>query len=483
VADLEPAEPYRMQQRGAQTRAEILTANEILLERELCVAIDTGDVWVGDGVTPVAQLPTMRDGLPGEPGDSAYQVWLENGHQGTVEDFLASLVGADGNAPVAAVKVYDTNTTGAPDFTVAFDDGAPFVAADEQNGITSKIRRLRGLDATGARFETLSDDTGLAFAVVYEDPTTKLWKLQWGIRDDGTLYMNTAAPLPPGPDVMWGGDSLSQGAGGNGTNAPGVLQAQMVANGKPGTVRNLGVGGEQSPEIAARVAGGTMLAMPEGGTWPASGSVNIVVTNDDKVVTTSFILQGSAGLNPCTIAGAVWTVTYNTGTSKYVATRVGTGAAIPATRPSAIISAASRDRASDVFVLWAGRNNATATARVLSDVATMVRHQRAALSRALVLGVLNGANEGTGTGVYNAIVNLNATEKQLYGTRFLDVRRYLIDYGLTDAGITPTTQDQADLTADLVPTSLRSDGIHLNATGYTLVGKLVYGRLAELGWI
>jgi hypothetical protein len=80
----------RMQQRGAKTRAEIMASNEIPLEREFIVAVDTRDVWVGDGVQPVSQLKPLPTGL------SAYQVWLQEGNTGTSVDFLASLVGEPG---------------------------------------------------------------------------------------------------------------------------------------------------------------------------------------------------------------------------------------------------------------------------------------------------------------------------------------------------------------------------------------------------
>lgn len=77
------------------------------------------------GVTDVAVNPdntlvfTFSDGtilntplLVGPPGDSAYEIWLEQGNEGTEEEFLASLVGdsglppADGQSP-GALLVWD----------------------------------------------------------------------------------------------------------------------------------------------------------------------------------------------------------------------------------------------------------------------------------------------------------------------------------------------------------------------------------------
>lgn len=49
-------------------------------------------------------IPTYRNfrvgavetGARGKPGKSAYELWLENGNEGTIEDFLNSLRGKDG---------------------------------------------------------------------------------------------------------------------------------------------------------------------------------------------------------------------------------------------------------------------------------------------------------------------------------------------------------------------------------------------------
>lgn len=61
-------------------------------------------VWLDEGNTGTEQefLDSLKgtDGTPGDPGadgDSAYQVWLDAGNTGTEQDFLDSLKGADGN--------------------------------------------------------------------------------------------------------------------------------------------------------------------------------------------------------------------------------------------------------------------------------------------------------------------------------------------------------------------------------------------------
>lgn len=73
--------------------------------------------------------------------------------------------------------------------------------------------------------------------------------------------------------------------------------------------------------------------------------------------------------------------------------------------------------------------------------------------------------------------------KQAFGNKYFPTRKYLIESGLTIAGITPTSQDETDIAAGKVPTSLKSDSVHLNASGYTAVGKLLANKIRSLGYV
>ena len=68
---------------------------EIALEVQAGMSIDI-DHYPSD--VSVIEIGTGSGGGAGGPGESAYQVWLDAGNSGTVEDFLESLVGADGKS-------------------------------------------------------------------------------------------------------------------------------------------------------------------------------------------------------------------------------------------------------------------------------------------------------------------------------------------------------------------------------------------------
>lgn len=134
-----------------------------------------------------------------------------------------------------------------------------------------------------------------------------------------------------------------------------------------------------------------------------------------------------------------------------------------------------------VTVIWAGTNNFLFPAQVKSDIAEMV----ASLGHSffLVLGVLNQdtENERQGGAWYQTLVDLNDDLASAYGQWFVDIRRLLIDEGLTRAGIEPTAQDLIDIGNDVPPSSLRSDTLHLNTAGYGVVAQIVRERLEALG--
>jgi hypothetical protein len=119
-------------------------------------------------------------------------------------------------------------------------------------------------------------------------------------------------------------------------------------------------------------------------------------------------------------------------------------------------------------IIWAGRNNYADPTTVKADIAAMVAslgHQNY-----LVLGILNGdyANEYSGQSSYVTLTTLNSDLSSIYGSHYIDIRAYLVAH--YDSGI---TQDVIDYGRDIVPSSLRSDSLHLNTAGYALVAERV----------
>ena len=70
-------------------------ANPVLLNGEPAWEWDTYRLKIGDGTTRYKSLPYITGGADGK---SAYQLWIEAGNLGTLEEFLESLIGEPGKS-------------------------------------------------------------------------------------------------------------------------------------------------------------------------------------------------------------------------------------------------------------------------------------------------------------------------------------------------------------------------------------------------
>lgn len=280
--------------------------------------------------------------------------------------------------------------------------------------------------------------------------------------------------ITSGPDIVCWGDSLTAGAGSGtaGGTYPGFTGGfpTVLATLTGRTVRNAGVGGENSVTIAARTGATPFLLLPANGQVPASGDVTVTLLPINGTVPAP-LLQGNgtpgSGFTG-SLAGVPGTLSQSSGV--YTFSRTNAGTAVPVTRPVAFRTDFSAARRGDIPILWLGQNGPS-DARSIADDRAVIEHLAALHKRWLVI------SRPTGTDA------IDQTYHDEFGRRFISVRRYLVDYGLADAGITATTQDTADIAAGNVPTSLRIDGVHGNAAYYNIVAQQVNARLRELGWV
>ena len=56
-------------------------------------------------------------------------------------------------------------------------------------------------------------------------------------------------------------------------------------------------------------------------------------------------------------------------------------------------------------------------------------------------------------------------------------------YGMNIMNLTPTNSDTIEINNGEVPSSLRSDSVHLNANGYTALGKMIAQKIRACGYV
>lgn len=297
------------------------------------------------------------------------------------------------------------------------------------------------------------------------------------------LQAALSARVGGGPNIVCWGDSLTA------QGYPAYLQS---ATGR--TAFSAGVGGEQSGAIAARQGGTPFVFLPEGGQIPASGGVKVSLLEPANMwpLLQGAGVPGDGSVLKGTLAGVAGSLTltqpttvgpYHQADDYYTFTRDASGAAVPVTRPAPFLSHFAKARRGDIEIFWVGRNNKNEGSRILADIKAMVRNLSAASPNFLVVSVTNGRGEGTGTSSYNDVKATNDLLSAEYGRRYVNLRKYLVDYGLADAGLTPLQSDLDDQAADIIPGSLRSDAVHFTDAARRVIANYLATRLKEFGWV
>lgn len=436
------------------------------------------------------RLPLLA-GLNGinfaEGADGLYRLTL-----GTVE----------GQLPLAGGQVIDTTEDRwfrgrAVDTAISDSAGLPGLVVCADGAVA-----LGDGDLCEPRAETLYYE-GDAVERAEADPDDRPWLLRLAdgrVRVPGLDARDVAPFLPAAvlPRIRPFGDSLTEGTGGGGTTMTSVLALLTGLD-----VDNGGIGGQNSTPIAMRLGGN--VARVTVGSNEISAGANTITAIDSVTLAGAggmagdtgriypFPLSTAAGNSTRTakvmIQGVTGTLTRTAsgGPPSTVESYTFTpdaGSVLPVRcPPQSPMRFVSTIRAGDWVPIWAGRNDNQLVAVILDNIRKCVAYVRAQGAHPVILTTINGnyASEFAGGANYAAFVDLAAALEDEFPVETIDIRRVLISQGLARAGITPVAQDLTDIANDIVPSSLRSDAIHLNAAGYTVVGQVVYEHLLARG--
>lgn len=282
------------------------------------------------------------------------------------------------------------------------------------------------------------------------------------------------------------GDSLMRGVGVGDSYSkafPYVLHGLLDGR----KVINCGVGGENTINIASRQGGLPNIVKPF--TIPANASkVEIELTNiyGDS---TGILLQGGSALdpttskyvmtaqiNPCSINGVEGTLTYENG--KYYFSRSENGESVIVSRPTPLITYAMKSMRDNINIIWIGTNGGfTTSAELIECIEAMIDYMSPIKKKYIVIGVHHLVSTVTET--------FETIEKNMsihFGRHFINQRKYMLEYGLSDARITPTAEDITAISQGKIPPSLLYDDVHYNDKGYNIIATLASERGKELGY-
>lgn len=253
-------------------------------------------------------------------------------------------------------------------------------------------------------------------------------------------------------------------------------------------VVNLGAGQEDTTTILGRsgvvpYVVASDLVIPAG---TESVPVSIVSENGKTVAP---LTAGNAGVNPVTIAGVEGTLTRTANAQgwsqySYQFTRLEEGAETPVAKGTEIVTACTEEYRDYVHIVWLGTyGEFTNPETLVAETEALLSRQTENSDRYLVIGpcTYKGSWDPLQTYSMDAI---DSAMLQAFGNRYINLRKYLIEDGLRDAGITATKNDTTNISQGKVPDSFRSNagGADLNGVAYELLGKLVYERMELLGY-
>lgn len=253
-------------------------------------------------------------------------------------------------------------------------------------------------------------------------------------------------------------------------------------------VVNLGAGQEDSTTILGRsgvvpYVVASDLVIPAG---TESVPVSIMSENGKTVAP---LTAGNAGVNPVTIAGVEGTLTRTANAQgwsqySYQFTRLEEGAETPVAKGTEIVTACTEEYRDYVHIVWLGTyGEFTNPETLVAETEALLSRQTENSDRYLVIGpcTYKGSWDPLQTYSMDAI---DSAMLQAFGNRYINLRKYLIEDGLRDAGITATKNDTTNISQGKVPDSFRSNAgaADLNGVAYELLGKLIYDRMDLLGY-
>ena len=283
---------------------------------------------------------------------------------------------------------------------------------------------------------------------------------------DDTLYnlWDTIPMVEYTTDLCFWGDSLTAGAGGSGTNYPSVCASELGIT----SFKNCGVGGENANTIACR-QGGNSLILKEGtvSEYSLSELTDIYGTECNPLRQGS----GSNSVNPIYINGVQCNLSISqTSTTdpnaKYTIT--GYNGRLLAETP---VKFSGCDIKSKITVIFVGQNGPGLAER-LSIIDSMISKIN---DNYIIMGLSSGSSASR--------ANEEAQMLSKYGVHYFNTRYMLSKYGMNIMNLTPTSSDTSEMNNGEVPSSLRSDSIHLNANGYTALGKMLAQKIRACGYV
>ncbi len=270
------------------------------------------------------------------------------------------------------------------------------------------------------------------------------------------------------PRIVCWGDSLTVSVDGK-TAFPDILRDLSGCE-----VVNYGVESENTAMIAMREGG--LRVNVKATVLPADTNLIPVFLRTENDGHVFFLDHGDGGVNPCSINGIEGELQKLNGS--YYFKRSQKGERLAVDEGTQFKTFGMKDsKEDDILVIFAGTNDLP-DSRSVKNIISLEKSmlEAAKCDRYIIVGL-------TYAGGIPEIDAVNEALQKEFGDHFVDIRKYMLNYGLADAGITPSKEDIADIRKGEIPSSLRRDYVHGNKHYHRLLGEQVYRRMQYLGYV
>lgn len=287
----------------------------------------------------------------------------------------------------------------------------------------------------------------------------------------------------PTPDWVHWGDSLTDS---DSLGADSWVSKLSTLTGRDHM--NQGWSGQHAAQVAARHGGNPSLMTVNGGTIPASGtSVGVLSATAQRSMPVGE--QQPTRQVPGTLGGRTGYL-HDGGVSGEDGFFMPTEGTAATSAPGKQVFTPTGDRGLNrIATIWVGTNDMWSGSHTPAQIAYMIQqmidHQSTRAKRVLVLTIPRRANYPAGTQPGEKVTAINAMLTAAFPTQIVDVAGYLMsDQAATDAGITYSADDLADIANGVTPRVFRlpADSVHFNALGASIIAPFVYAAAADRGW-
>lgn len=280
------------------------------------------------------------------------------------------------------------------------------------------------------------------------------------------------------------GDSLVRGY--TGATAWDVADSwpSKLAEKAPGvTVENLGIGGNSIDEIRLRIGAMDFWVTSATGAIPGEGPV--ALTTKQKI---GFVDSNTFDLTGY-LAGVHGTLSRTASGITFTRSSPGEGFAVDGPLR---FNAGRADYSGHTAIVWAGRNDvsfdvtgpeSSVAEHVLASTLELVEWLTPRIKQVIVVGPTNRVDEPRGTAKYDTVMAINKRLAELLPGKYMDVRSWLVNRAIYDAGLTPTAADLKAISEDAPPPQIMDGGSHYNKPIAPLLATKFYARLTEKGFI